>query len=231
MAVATVVLFAELITQIDQQWPAPPRLRPLIAGVLGTAMLGMVLEYDLVYLPKYVSQQPDYAAKLTAVVPPHVPVLCEDAFTFTELMPSEASSKVRYMYLLDWGNAISDTALPLEVTQFHLMENWREVGCYKDHIAYRDDFLSQYPYFLVLHTSQRGLATWTHAGGTSSRDGMIGNPLARRFAADPQYTELAFADMTLGDLHEELSLVCRRDLARASVRSALQSSGRITPSA
>jgi hypothetical protein len=88
-------------------------------------------------------------------------VVCEDAFTFIELMPVEAKAPVRYMFMLDWRNAVDTQAAHLEVTQFHLMENSRNAGYYSDHIAYRDDFLARYPYFLVLETSQGDVEAWS----------------------------------------------------------------------
>jgi hypothetical protein len=223
IALATVVFFAEVVTQIDSLFLRGFLLRRVILGVVCAATLAMVLQYDLVYLPRYAAPQPDYAAALTSALPSHVPIVCEDAFTFTELMRDESTSRVRYYYLLDWDNAVNNNEHRLEVTQFHLMENWRRVGYYSDHIAYREEFLSRHPYFLVMHTTQEDLSTLLHGAGTSNRDKMIGNPLASRFAADPGYEELPFLAWTSGVLHEQISLVCRKGIDCAAVRDALRS--------
>jgi hypothetical protein len=225
VALATVIFFAEIVTQVDTLLSVRVQLRPVLVGVVCAATLAMVLQYDLVYLPRYVAPQLDYAAELSSALPPDVPIVCEDAFTFTELMRDESDSKVRYEYLLDWENAVKDTAPVLEVTQFHLMENWRRVGFYGDHIAYRDEFLSHSRYFLVMHTTKEELsASLLHGASTSSRDKMIGNPLASRFAADPGYQELPFLTWSSGVLHEQLSLICRKGIDCAAVRDRLRAS-------
>jgi hypothetical protein len=224
IALATVVFFAELVTQVDTLVLTSFRLRPVIVGLVCAATLAMVLQYDLVYLPKYPAQQRDYAAALTSALPAQVPIVCEDAFTFTELMRDESTSNVHYLYLLDWDNAVSNTGLRSEVTEFHLMENWRRVGYYSDHIVYRNEFLSHHLYFLVMHTTQKDPATLLHAADTSNRNKMIGNPLASRFAADPGYQELPFLTWSSGVLHEQLSLICRKGIDCAAVRDRLRSS-------
>jgi hypothetical protein len=224
IALATVVFFAELVTHVDTLVLTSFRLRPVVVGLVCAATLAMVLQYDLVYLPKYPAQQRDYAAALTSALPAQVPIVCEDAFTFTELMRDESTSNVHYLYLLDWDNAVNDNARVLEVTQFHLMENWRNVGYYSDHISYREEFLSHHPFFLVMHTTEEDLSTLVHAAGTSNRDRMIGNPLASRFAADPGYQELPFLTWSSGVLHEQLSLICRKGIDCAAVRDRLRAS-------
>jgi hypothetical protein len=224
VALATVVFFAELVTQVDTLFLTRFQLRRVVVGVVCASTLAMVLQYDLVYLPRYAAPQLDYAAALTSALPPRVAIVCEDAFTFTELMRDESTSKVRYQYLLDWENAVNNNEHRLEVTQFHLMENWRNVGYYSDHIAYREEFLSHYPFFLVMHTTQEDLSTLVHGAGTSNRDKMIGNPLASRFAEDPGYQELPFLTWSSGVLHEQVSLICRKGIDCAAVRDRLRSS-------
>jgi hypothetical protein len=224
VALATVVFFAEIVTQVDTLFLMRFQLRRVVVGVVCAATLAMVLQYDLAYLPRYAAPHPDYAAALTSALPPRVPIVCEDAFTFTELMRDESTSKVRYQYLLDWENAVNNNEHRLEVTQFHLMENWRNVGYYSDHIAYREEFLSHYPFFLVMHTTQEDLSTLVHGAGTSNRDKMIGNPLASRFAEDPGYQELPFLTWSSGVLHEQVSLICRKGIDCAAVRDRLRSS-------
>jgi hypothetical protein len=91
------------------------------------------------------------------------------------------------------------------------MQNWNEVGYFADHIAYRKPFLAHFPYFLVLNTDEDNPRSLLRATGPS-RDKMIGNPLAARFAADPQYQEVPFVTVNFGTLHEVISLVCRRGL-------------------
>ncbi len=219
VSTGTVILIAELVTQIDTLWLRMRRYRDLAVGLVMSATLAMVLQYEFVYLPHFVDARPVYAASLTSRLPAHVPVVCEDAFTFTELMREEPSSPVRYVYLLDWDHSVNPSSPRLEVTQFHLMQNWRRVGYYPDHIRYRDEFLSQTPYFLVMRTTEDTRPTILHAGGPAQRDEMIGNPFTRRFAADPAYRELPFLSLKFGDMQERLSLVCRKDLDCSAIRA------------
>lgn len=221
--VATVILIAQLVTMLQTMWLKQPAIRRMVLTAAGLSMLLMVLQYDFFYLPYFQSAQHDYASPLTANLPGGVPILCEDAFTFTELMRTESDSNVRYLYLLDWQYVVSDDAPRLEVTQYHLMQNWHDVGYFKDHVVYRDDFLAEYPWFLVMHTDEDAAATVLHAAGAALRNRMIGNPLTGRFAADPRYTVLPFSTLSFPPLRESLSLVCRRDLDCAAIDHRLRS--------
>ena len=219
-----IILAAELALRLEFGWRLLRRYRSIPLAAAFAALLAMVLHYDLIYLPHYIDQQDDYSGALTATLPAGVPILCEDAFTFTELMPVKAGSLVRYMYLLDWPNSISDKAPRLEVTQFHLMENWKTVGYFSDHIEYREAFLEAHPYFLVLHTDQNNPASVSRKASSSMRAKLIGNPLASRFSNDPTYHVLPYSAADYGKLRETVTLVCRRDLDCNSVKKELKSS-------
>ena len=217
-----IILFAELALQLDFAWKLLRRFRSIPLALAATALLLLILHYGLVYLPNYIDLQSDYSAALTSTLPPAVPVVCEDAFTFTELMPVKSQSPVRYMFLLDWDNSISSQAPRLEVTQYHLMQNWKKVGYFADHIRERDDFLAEHPYFLVLHTDQNDRASLSRKASSSARRNLIGNPLAARFSADNQYQTLPFSVTEYGRLRESVTLVCRRDVNCQAVMSELK---------
>jgi hypothetical protein len=53
---------------------------------------------------------------------------------------------------------------------------------------------------------------------------MIGNPLASRFAGDPEYQELPFSQLDFSRLRETVSLVCRKGLDCAAVVERLRAS-------
>ena len=221
--VGTVILLAELLTQMNALWTAGRRLHPAAAGIVCASTLAMVVHYDLGYLPNFIRQQKDYPARLTAKVPPRVPVICEDAFTFTELMRNHSAGEVRYLFLLDWDNAVSDTAPLLEVTQFHLMQNWRDVGYFADHIFYRNEFLADHEFFLVLHVEEEPGLKRQKAGKSRERAKEIGNPLTERFAADPAYRVLPLVSATDGPMMQVGALVCRRRLPCDVIRDQLTS--------
>ena len=130
-----------------------------------------------------------------------MPVLCEDAWIFTELMGRQHSSGVLYTYLLDWPQSSSKAAPRLEVTQYHLMENWRRVGYFSGFIEYRDAFLQEHPRFFVLVSQD--IPTDIHGR-------FIGNPLADRFAHTPGYQVQLYSH---GDISRRddpnIWLVCR----------------------
>ena len=64
----------------------------------------------------------------------------------------------------------------LEVTQYHLMENWKKVGYFSGSIHYRDDFLAHNTHFLLLK----------RVVDATDRNGIIiGNPMVERFAHTP----------------------------------------------
>ncbi len=160
-----------------------PRIPPiLLTTVRATAAL-LFGAFTLVWVFHHVAQQtpspPDFTEALTAHMPHDLPVVTEDAFTFTELLSTQANSGVHYTFLLDWPWAINPAAPRLEVTQYHLMENWKLAGYFADRIETADTFLRNNPRFLLIHDA--GI----HPGPKEEIE--IGNPIEERLAHDPQY--------------------------------------------
>ena len=220
--IALIFIAAELITQATWLSYALRRFHcvPLVLSSLAIAM--MVIQYDLAYFVKYVPQHTDYTAQLSKALPPGVPVVCEDAFSFTELVSQGISPNIHYVYLLDWQNSISKETPRLEVTQYHLMTNWKQVGYFADHIFDRAEFLKNNKYFLVLHTDERSAESLSRKANAKGRSVLIGNPLARRFSNDPAYTELPFGQQAIDNLDEKETLVCRSSLNCADLLFQLQ---------
>ena len=211
---------AELFTLI--RWPSITRepLRKQLLMLAAALLAVMVVEYDLFYLPA--KQQLNYTVELTRSLPSGVPVVCEDAFAFTELMHMKANSSVNYEYMLDWPNSIDTKAPRLEVTEFHLMENWKKVGYFANHIEYRDEFVAHHPYFLVLETIEHEPDSLSHKGNDSGRQHMIGNPLTIRFSKEPTYVELPYFEQTEGNLRQIVTLVCNQSVDCSGVLSMLK---------
>jgi hypothetical protein len=221
--IATFLAMCEIAMQIvvmNIPW-LNHRVLQALAGIL---LVGMVLQYDLAYLPRYASTHIDYARPLVSHLPRAVPILCEDAFTFTELIAQQPDPSVQLMYLLDWQYSISPSAPRLEVTQYHLMENWKRVGYFASHVMYRSDFLSAHPFFLVLHTDEDDPATLSRKGRVGFRSAFIGDPLAARFTRNPGYLTLSFGKQAIGELRESEVLVCRRDLNCVAILHQLKQS-------
>ena len=140
------------------------------------AFAAVLLLCNVIHVQPYTLGSVDYTGQLTALLPKNIPVVFEDAWGFTEMIGTQHSSGVQYLYMLDWPHSIDPAAPRLEVTQYHLMENWKNAGYFSGSIQYRDDFLRHYRKFLVLQ----------RAVDATDRNGIIiGNPLVKRFAHTP----------------------------------------------
>lgn len=150
-------------------------------------------------------EAPDFTAQLTEHMPHNLPVVVEDAFTFTGLMAREAGSGVQYTFLLDWPWALNPDAPRLEVTQYHLMENWKQAGYFGDHIENAALFLREHPRFLVVHNGP------VHPDPKGPRP-EIGNPLAARLAGTPGYEVRKYFTLDRlkhDNVRDTVWLVCR----------------------
>ena len=205
VSIAQVFLTAEAISLIDWRSPRLQRLRQRIArpraALIGwCAFATALLLWDFAHLRRFTLGQPDYTASLTALLPPGVPVICEDAWTFTEVIGRQHASPVQYVYMLDWPQSLDPSAPRLEVTQFHLMENWRDAGYFSGSIVDRDAFLRTHNLFFVVHASAK-----EDPNGTP----VIGNPLSARFARTPGYQVRPYAHLERSDVTDNIFLVCR----------------------
>ncbi len=158
-----------------------------------------LLLWVFVFIKPLAIGQMNYTDALSAMLPRGIPVLCEDAWSFTELIGRQHASGVEYTYLLDWPESTSRDAPRLEVVQYHLMENWRKAGYFGGSIADREPFLARNKEFFVLHTE-----AWPPTTALPE----IGNPLVRRFSRDPEYTVRQYAELDRKNLRETVWLVC-----------------------
>ena len=178
----------------------PPLLRLASPWAAGLVFLAAMLFWDLKHLRNFSESPRDYTAQLTALLPRGMPVVCEDAFSFTDLIGRQHASGVPYVYLLDWQGSLSPSAPRLEVTQFHLMENWRTVGYFSGSIEPIDEFLQRNEAFLVVHAEPYP---------PNALPPEIGNPLAERFAHDPAYEVRPVAELQRYKKRDVVYLVCR----------------------
>ncbi len=202
---ALALLMMELLSLIEWSYFLPegrwasisPRGRIVTLSSFATVLLGLVF----FCVRPQVIQPLDYTDRLTARLPKGFPVVCEDAWSFTEIIGRQHSSGVLYTYLLDWPQSTSKAAPRLEVTQFHLMENWKKAGYFAGSIQSRDTFLQQNAAFLVL---QRQVTP-------TDRDGrIIGNPLVERFARTPGYKVSLYRHGDTSETQDpNLWMICR----------------------
>ena len=167
-------------------------------AIFGGVLYGMLLvAWIFGHLRHFLIESPDYTQRLTARLPKNVPVLCEDAWVFTELIGRQHDSGVRYTYLLDWPQSISPSAPRLEVTQYHLMENWKKAGYFSGSIEQRDKFLKENQRFLIVH--------WDVVPPPEGPT--IGNPLLAHFSSISGYQVARYDDATRNE--PQIWLVCR----------------------
>ncbi len=182
-----------------------------------TVFMAALLLYDFAYLPRYNSGlQKDYTVELTSQLPKSIPVICEDAFAFTELVALQHSSGVLYTFLLDWKNAIAPEAPRVEVTQYHLMQNWKDHGFFSGSIQYREDFVRRTPLFYSVSFVDSVQPNPFRPPLQVERYPGIGNPLHTEFAAMPLYRVALYKVVPMGELTAKVWRICRRDSPQCS---------------
>lgn len=210
VAICQVFLTAEMIELIDWphliplRWQRQPRAMPIAVACFILVMLVWVF----VRLKRFVIPPDNYTDALTAILPKGVPVVCEDAWTFAELIARQHNSGVDYTYLLDWPYALDPTAPLLEVTQYHLMQNWKNVGYFSGSIQYRNEFLRNHKDFLVVRAQPDPLPP---------NSPIVGNPLIDRFAHTPGYQVARFADLHRYYFRDVVDLVCEGGCASSPI--------------
>lgn len=205
LTVATAYLTAELLQLIVSNLHFGSRALPVAAArslmcAAATVFFATMLFWDFRHVRNFSESPQDYTAQLTAMLPKGIPVVCEDAFSFTDLTGRQHASGVPFVYLLDWGQSVSPSAPRLEVTQYHLMENWRDVGYFSGSIQPIGQFLRRNSEFLVVHTDPFPL---------NNEPPLIGNPLAERLAQDPAYEVLPYTELIRYKKRDTVFLVCR----------------------
>jgi hypothetical protein len=210
--VGTIFLIAETTTLAESMMHRrrPDRYAvPLVSWVL---FLALLLIYDFVYLPRYNARlHKDYTAALTSQLPKGIPVVCEDAFAFTELVSLQHGSDVLYTFLLDWKTATAPAAPRVEVTQYHLMENWKNHGFFSGSIHDREKFLRQTPNFYTISFTDLVQPNPLRKPVAVGRYPGIGNPLHAELEAVPRYRVSLYKVLSLEELNATVWYVCRRD--------------------
>ena len=203
LTVGVAYLTAELIQIVFSAAPtlaSAVRAAPMLRFGTGVAFGAALLFWDFRHLAKFSPSPEDYTGALTARLPRGVPVVCEDAFSFTDLLGRQHDSGVRYVYLLDWQQTVSASAPRLEVTQYHLMENWRRVGYFSGSIEPATQFLREHRRFFVVHAEPQP---------PTGLPPEIGNPLAQRLGRDPAYEVRLFTTLNRAKFRDDVFLVCR----------------------
>ncbi len=206
VVIAQAMLTAEALTLIPwgplwtRMLPGRPMAGRAVQAMGLTCFAAAMVVWVFRGIRPQVVEHRNYTDAVSAMLPKGVPVLCEDAMSFTELIGRQHGSGVDYMYLLDWPESVRPAAPRGEVSEYHLMESWRRVGYFGGSIEDRDAFLRQHREFFVLH-----------AGPAVGPDAhmVVGNPLLERFSMDPTYTVQRWASVRSGKLIEAAWLVCQ----------------------
>ena len=210
VALGTTIALAEAATLALALLPTRLSVRPVRVAAWAV-FIAVLLAYDFAYRSRHTTLHRDYTAALTRALPAGVPVVCEDAFAFTELMSRQHDAAVRYTYLLDWANAVSHQAPRVEVTQYHLMKNWKNVGYFSGSIKDAVPFLEEHPFFYTI-SFRDAVDHWPLGrSAATDRSVMIGSGLHRQLAVDPRYLVSLEREVPLGELSASLWRVCRKD--------------------
>lgn len=210
VSVGTIFLIAELATLLRPL--IPECLRDDTAGGVGLIcmFLAALIIYDTFYIPHYNDGlQKDYTGPLTSQLPQSIPVVCEDAFAFTELIGMQHDSRVEYTFLLDWKNATSPHAPRVEVTQYHLMQNWQQHGYFSGSIHDRDLFLRNTPLFYTVSFVDYIQPIPFRRAQPVERYPAIGNPLHQELAHTAGYRVNLYKVISLGDLTAKVWRICQ----------------------
>jgi len=218
MVFATTFVMAELVTVSLSLLPGFIASSVLARGITWCVFLAALLAYDFEYRPQHTAQHKDYTAALSASLPKGVPVICEDAFAFTELISRQHGSDVLYTYLLDWPNSIAAGTPRLEVTQYHLMQNWKQAGYFSGSIQYINRFLVETPSFYTLSFQDAVPHGLFSRIIMTDRYPAIGSDLHRHLAADPRFSVTLFKTVPLGELTASVWHVCRTGSAGCPLR-------------
>jgi hypothetical protein len=209
VSVGTIFVVAEIVTLIRAA--LPPQLRDHLAGRLCLMLfLICVLAYDLLYMPRFNDGlQKDFTQTLTAALPKGIPIVCEDGFAFTELISLQHSSGVDYTFLLDWPNATAPTAPRVEVTQYHLMQNWQQQGYFSGSIRDRETFLRDTSLFYTISFVDANQTIPFTKAAPVERYPQIGNPLHRELAHESDYRVELSKVVEMRELSAEVWRLCR----------------------
>ena len=208
VVVGTMFLIAEVVTLAAAALPEQTRSRSSLWVASWVIFLSILLAYDFFHLPRYNPLQLDYTGTLTSQLPRHVPVVCEDAFAFTELISLQHTSSVTYTFLLDWKNSVAPKAPRLEVTQYHLMENWKNHGYFSGSIVDRDAFLRHTPYFYSISFIDVSRSPFRRPVQTE-RFPQAGNPLHVELASMPGYHVSLYKVIALEEHTVDVWRICR----------------------
>jgi hypothetical protein len=209
--VGTTFLIAEIITDAAAVLSARARRRPPLQFASWAVFLAILLLYDFIYLPQHNPLRHDYTWALTSQLPRHNPVVCEDAFSFIELISLQHSSDVLYTFVLDWKNSVDPKAPRLEVTQYHLMENWKNHGYFSGSIKDRDEFLRITPFFYSISFSDISESSF-RAPVVVERYPQAGNPIHVELARTPGYRVDLANVITLREHVVHVWRICRGDV-------------------
>ena len=173
---------AELLMVVSTHWvfgSAEGRSMVAARGVGAVVFAAFLLFWVFHHVAMNTPEVPEFTDVLTARLPQDIPVVVDDAFTFTDLIGRQSDSGVEYRFLLDWPWAVSEGSPRLEVTQYHLMENWKLAGYYAENVVEKEAFLREHGRFLIV--DEVGLQADPNVKPE------IGNPLPARLGTDPQY--------------------------------------------
>ena len=93
---------------------------------------------------------PDTLLGLIPLLPKDLPIVVEPADLFNQLLAYHRDPEHRFVYLLDWPNAVAPDSPRDEVSGYNEMKNWKKVGYFSGSIEDAGSFLARTPAFAVI---------------------------------------------------------------------------------
>lgn len=157
-------LICQLLSWVlpDRAAASPPRTWfPTLLPFAGLTLVPVLLWVALISFPSYWEYPAvDANLDLLPLLPKDLPIVVERVDLFDQLLAYHRQPGNRFIYLLDWKNVTDPDSPRGEVSGYHQMENWREVGYFSGSIQDTDAFLANTPDFVVIHNP--GLLWFEH---------------------------------------------------------------------
>jgi hypothetical protein len=144
-AIGLVLLIAELFARsglLSGRYKFVPQNSKVFVGV---TLIPIVLLLGVSHLKQERNPALEEALRLDK----SIPVVCDSARDFEEMLTTQSGSGSNFVYILDWPTVLDPKSPRSEVTDYHLMEKWKTLGYHSGSIFQSDDFLRQTPAFYL----------------------------------------------------------------------------------
>jgi hypothetical protein len=171
--IGLVMLTAELLTLSDA-------IRTNLRGSLSLSgrifLICTPLPILILFVTAFLKPEPNSALEAVRSLDKSLPVVCDNGNDFAEMLSGQNGRGTKFVYVLDWPTALDPKSPRGDVTEYHLMEKWKQLGYHSGSISQSEDFLRQTPAFYVFNVQgEQWFANriWGHAGYTAEKIGVF----------------------------------------------------------